>query len=417
MPDRPDRPTRTGPAGYENWRAAIAGARSGGAIEVNLYSDARILGQLDPDSPNPYSFLHALAFGREGELFHVITLRAELHGESARPDMTATDTSRYHGGWLPDEIAALASLLMGKRIRPGSVTRDFNRENVRGRPQADTGPPQLVPRRRTGVWLVPRAQGVGRLDEPFSELFCTYPNLSPKEAVALVRAARLYQDAVWVAETEPQLSWLFLVSALEVLATLHQVETTSAAELLRRSNKPLTDLLAERGGEQLVEDAAKHLHQFVRATGRFIDFTLEFLPPEPADRPAQCFKIDWSRKAMKRALSKIYGYRSLALHNGTPFPAPMSDAPILGPLHFEAPGASAAASNDATWVREDMPMLLHTFEYIARGAILNWWRKAAERSAASRSGHAGGPCRLSRQLRVRRRRFLTQHRKRALRRG
>jgi hypothetical protein len=40
-------------------------------------------------------------------------------------------------------------------------------------------------------------------------------NAAPADQVALIRAARLHQDAVWIAEQEPELAWLMLVSALE----------------------------------------------------------------------------------------------------------------------------------------------------------------------------------------------------------
>jgi hypothetical protein len=63
---------------------------------------------------------------------------------------------------------------------------------------------------------------------------------------------------------------------------------------------------------------------------------------------------------------------------GTPFPQPMSDGPGLGGLHHERPSGLAAATNDAAWMREDMPMLLHVFEHITRHAILGWWDSCQE---------------------------------------
>lgn len=32
----------------------------------------------------------------------------------------------------------------------------------------------------------------------------------------------------------------------------------------------------------------------------------------------------------------------------------------------------------AVWNKDDMPMLLHTFEYITRHVLLNWWRSLIE---------------------------------------
>jgi len=48
----------------------------------------------------------------------------------------------------------------------------------------------------------------------------TFAALSPEQAIALGRAARLYQDALWLAESEPNLSWLMLVAAVETAGKL-----------------------------------------------------------------------------------------------------------------------------------------------------------------------------------------------------
>ena len=81
---------------------------------------------------------------------------------------------------------------------------------------------------------------------------------------------------------------------------------------------------------------------------------------------------------MKDALMMIYDYRSRALHDGTPFPKPMCEPPeLIDNRNSEAPSGLAVGTLGAVWKREDLPMLLHTFEYIARNAILNWWRAVA----------------------------------------
>jgi hypothetical protein len=35
------------------------------------------------------------------------------------------------------------------------------------------------------------------------------------------------------------------------------------------------------------------------------------------------------------------------------------------------------------WKAEDVPILLNTFEYIARNVLLNWWASLAEASSSS----------------------------------
>lgn len=44
----------------------------------------------------------------------------------------------------------------------------------------------------------------------------------------------------------------------------------------------------------------------------------------------------------------------------------------------EVPLGLSAAAAGAIWHAEQFPMLLATFEYIARGSILNWWVQMSE---------------------------------------
>jgi hypothetical protein len=55
----------------------------------------------------------------------------------------------------------------------------------------------------------------------------------------------------------------------------------------------------------------------------------------------------------------------------------MSDAPYQ--FESDSPPAEipiglAASTKGGVWTAKDLPMLIHTFEYIVRGALLNWWR-------------------------------------------
>lgn len=74
-------------------------------------------------------------------------------------------------------------------------------------------------------------------------------------------------------------------------------------------------------------------------------------------------------------MSKVYSYRSKALHEGRPFPAPMCLTPLgFAEVPVEIPLALGASMLGGTWIKKDVPMLLHTFEYIARQALLRWWQ-------------------------------------------
>jgi hypothetical protein len=40
----------------------------------------------------------------------------------------------------------------------------------------------------------------------------------------------------------------------------------------------------------------------------------------------------------------------------------------------ETPLGLATSIGSNVWVAKDVPILFHTFEYIGRNAILNWWQ-------------------------------------------
>jgi len=193
--------------------------------------------------------------------------------------------------------------------------------------------------------------------EAIVPLLSTYIHLTAAQAVALVRAARLYQDAIWVAEAQPELAWLLFVSAIEVVATQHQVESNVPADLLQAAYPDLYTTLARAGSGTLVAECADHLARLLRATQRFLKFTLDFLPPEPP-RPdkQQVDLIPWKPQTLRPILSRIYEYRSRALHDGIPFPKPMCDAPEFAGWYHERPGGLASGTNDAAWLREDTPV-------------------------------------------------------------
>jgi hypothetical protein len=114
------------------------------------------------------------------------------------------------------------------------------------------------------------------------------------------------------------------------------------------------------------------------STSKFVKFVLNFLPHKPINRFIKWLQFNWSRTSMRNTLGKIYDYRSRALHDGSPFPAPMCEPPFYNPewgmTYSEKPPGGAAGAMCGTWLPEDTPILLHTFEYITRGFLINWWK-------------------------------------------
>lgn len=221
--------------------------------------------------------------------------------------------------------------------------------------------------------IIPNACRTVRLND-LDRLLTSYPTLTPEDAITIVKASRLYQDALWIAESEPELAWIMFVSAIETAANHWDKSKVTPLEKFETKNPELLRKLKEVGGVTLAEEVATFVAPCMGATKKFIDFVLEFLPPEPMNQPQEWARHSWKKSRLKATLDKIYDYRSKALHEGKPFPAPMCMVPmVIESYPCEVPIGLAASTQGGTWVIEDIPILLHTFEYIVRGALLKWW--------------------------------------------
>jgi len=362
-----------GPFIQENWQLFLKGQQWKEAFEYPLFTDAHIVG--DMVEYGPYRLINTIAYGEQKQTRPSIVLRALWFIEPSLPNWEATNDERYHGGWFADEVAALVSLCLGIRLRAGSENRVFRPDgDPMGRPIAyGLAPEPKIPQISLQQNLVlPYHQGQRELSD--SQLLETLPSLPPEDALVLVRAARLYQEAVWVAETEPERSWLLLTSAVETAANRWRSTEEPPVERLRASRPQLEKLLRDRCGDDFVEEVAAYIAPYMGATRKFIDFLLEFLPPPPQERPPSAFQVNWNASHLKKVFAKVYKHRSRALHGGIPFPAPMCAPPISVERQFvEKPAGLAASALGGVWRGEDIPIHLHTFEYIVRGALLNWW--------------------------------------------
>ena len=211
----------------------------------------------------------------------------------------------------------------------------------------------------------------------------SFPTLRAEQAIGLVRSARLYQDALWLAESEPNLSWLLLVSAVETAANLWRSEDGSPLDRLTDSRSKFVEFLNSTGVDGLAGRVAKEFADSIGVGRKFREFLLEYLPEPPEKRPPEWAQIDWSPDSLGSGFNKIYQYRSKALHDGMPFPAPMCAAPVKLDKSWEGFGEhpyglrkselGGMSESGGVWLGKDIPMLLHTFEYIVRHALNGWW--------------------------------------------
>lgn len=365
-----------GPFFYENWKEHLAGVSLLSTYEVALYTDAHITGAIQLGELGPYSLLNSVPMAHAlGKLNPSVVLRysvREFDPSSVTP-LDHTDDERYHSGGLDDEIAALVSLFLGVRMWAGPTIRAFYpNSDPKGRPMFGEAPTLAVRHRRP---LVPRFTQQGKLGR--TELLAKAPSVAVEDARVLVRAARLYQQAAWLADSEPHLAWLSLVSAVEAAADRWFKGELGEEALLRKYKADLVQQLeANAGGAASVAAVAKEFGSTMKATAKFLGFLKEHMPEAPNLRPPEHAQLSWTKANLGEAIETVYKYRSRALHDGRPFPHPMSEVPDFHSewaAPDEIPTALAMGINGGQWLQKDTPMRFHMFEYIARNALLKWW--------------------------------------------
>lgn len=288
---------------------------------------------------------------------------------------------------MPDEASALASLVLGARVRAGEHSRSFGylNDDPLGSPRASqSAPPTLAQKYRR--FVAPCATGTRVLRD--LSILPLILELSASQCIALLRAARLYQDALWVVESEPELAWLMLVSALETGALSWHQEELTPVEILETSKSEFAAQLSEKG-DGILSLVAEEVAPLFKATAKFQKFCLHFLPDEPSERPYPYLQVKWSKTGWKSILSKVYDYRSRALHSGIPFPKPMCEPPEVHEPNLafseKGTGALAVQTLGAKWEANDLPVSLNTFAQLVQKILLSWWRDMAAGNTATTS--------------------------------
>ena len=373
-----------------NWLNWLSGSdiHNASVVEYPFYSDAHITGEFR-EGLGPYSFLNAVPFSDgPGIVNSPIILRFAVHLPGYQPpdDISekGTDESLYHGGGWEDEIAALTSVALGVRIHAGGISRRFEPgQDPYGEPCEWQYEPKPIVRARPNLLVLPSVVGTHSMDQ--LKILESIPRIDPERYVNLIRACRSYQNALWIAESEPNLAWLMFVSALETAANDYYETDASPDERLKASKPELATYLEEYGDAEHVRKVAELIASSLGATKKFMAFTMQCMPDAPDERPDQeRFQVKWTRTGLKRVLNKVYTYRSRYLHGGIPFPAPMLLFPA--PIDNESPPPEvpfglASSSRGGTWLKKDVPINLHCFHYITRGVLLKWWRDALTQSS------------------------------------
>lgn len=280
------------PPSWLNWRQYEAEEPERGAFEMALHTDSHVTG--DRVACGPYLLFNAIAletvYGSYLPDAPVgIVLRATWHSVASAPEtLSRTNTAAYHGANIDEELASLVSLALGIRCRSGGVTREFQAgDDPRGRPTGwSTHTPMPLTFATAPGLMFPSLRRRGVSLDSAHDLLAWYPKCTEAAARVLVKAARLYQEALWSAESDPNGAWVQLVAALEVAAVFALRDGATPLEHVRKVEPEWAAWLdkldeADRAG------FARSLAPLVKSTQRFLQLCLNNLPDPPDSRPQQ----------------------------------------------------------------------------------------------------------------------------------
>ena len=290
--------------------------------------------------------------------------------------METTHDRAYHGGGLYDEFAALLSLSLGIRCQSGGPIRRWYPESDHWgvHVEFDHTRPYLAVSGARGQ-ILPGHPKHFTLEQAES-LLTAYGTLTSTHATAVIRAARLYQQALWISETDPNQAWILLVSAIEVAANNYARVPKSPFTRIEMAWPELAATLSSVPHDTR-DEISRIIAPTIKVAAKVLAFFEEFLPGPPSARPAVYDQVDWDK--MMDHVGLIYRYRSNSLHEGNPFPYPMCEAPRTDSngVASEKPMGHATQVGGSSWLAEDVPFLLHVFEYITRQSLQAWWKARA----------------------------------------
>jgi len=375
------------PTVYRNWLAYTDQRHCYGADEYAVLTDGHITGGLnrrdEHHAAGPYELINTVHsdVDQTTQIRLVLRVSRFLHPSPICPTSNVLYPIELCDSiGAADDLVALLSLCIGIPLKLGDMMRSFySGARPEGRPTAfDIHAIPERPRSAYASRMIPSSAGEVNLGiaAPYLSVF---PKMAPFQAASLVRAARLYRDALWYSDSMPDMSWLMLSNAIETVAQLFSSDSSTRAVWGAGIGKKLYPLLQElHPSEKQLNQIESVIEELSRATAKFREFIIAHLPPPPSLRPDDEFRIVWGAESMRKILNNIYSFRSKAVHKGIPFRADLCRPPsINGEIIDEYP--PPYDGNPKT-------VHLHIFAYLAQYSILQWWSKQGDKPQSSTTG-------------------------------
>ena len=321
--------------------------------EYEVITDAHIVGEF---TYGPYYFtiweLSDKHAGEERKL--CLRIRERAFSSDDHPWRSARRSGFYHGGGIADELVALASLFLRRRFKLGPIVRMDNL-------------PRLISIRGGGIDK-PIVNGESNLAE-LSEWLKLVEGLDYNYHLKFILAVKFYQRALLLIEEQPDMAYLNLVSAIEVLCKDTDIGKVTLSDL----DKKLAELVGSVENEDLrseIEQAILKRERFIRR--RFVAFILEHIENDfwtGEERPEYGqIKLEEFPDLLKR----IYDQRSRTLHKGEPFPPSVFYPPSMG---AEIDFSLGMIKGEKKWEPKDFIPHPHFFERVVNYALKSFIKK------------------------------------------
>lgn len=215
-----------GPALYFNWKLKETNEQPVRIVEYPLYTDACKIVSAYSHLNNPYRLVNPDVITTKAICLPRIILQVEEFNYLGRNIKKGKNfySDFYLINNIPDQVAVILSLILGIRIRAGNESRTFEDINSdRGKPfhrYVDLDPAQIKLIKDKAV-LPTILKNLDNQDGSFSlqmlnTFLSSFSSLNVNQAELIIRASKLYRDALWIVDSEPQLSLILLISAIEV---------------------------------------------------------------------------------------------------------------------------------------------------------------------------------------------------------
>ena len=310
-------------------------------------TDANIIGAA---SYGPYDFLmwefSEKKPGEERKL--CFRVREKEYPSNEKPWESAEKSGYYHGRGIIDELIVLSSFFLRRRLRRGPVVRMDDK-------------PMLSASSKTWIdkALVEKKSNFAELNDWLKAVEGLNKNAHQK----FILSIRLYKEAILLIENQPDLAYLNLVSAIEVLCKEQDIEDVKL-DILDRKLSRIVNKIEDDNLRSKIEIYILNRERFIGR--RFVAFILDNIEESfwcDEGRPEEGqINIDELPELLKR----IYNQRSKFLHDGEPFP-PMVFSPPYKRAEMDI--SLSTTIGDRKWEREEYIPNPHFFERLVNHVL------------------------------------------------